>query len=118
MTEAPIRRVLLRLLALAISTVPVACAVLLYFPVWRGEGAASVISGFSALLLVLCAVPLFKYLKQKLRSPSAHLMWFIIFLIFFSLSRIADEMTVISLVGFISNLIASFIFKRTEDTEE
>lgn len=118
MTDAPIKRALLRLLALLISTVPVAVAVISYFPLWRGEGAASVISGFSALLLALCALPLFRYVRDRLRSPSAHVMWLIIFLIFFTLSRIADEMSVISLVGFVSNLIASFIFRRTEDKRE
>ena len=38
-------------------------------------------------------------------------MWLIAFILFLSLSRIADEMTVISFVGLISNLIGSLIFK-------
>ncbi len=38
-------------------------------------------------------------------------MWFLCFALFFSLSKIADEMTVISFVGFVSNLIGAGVFK-------
>ena len=37
-------------------------------------------------------------------------MWLVSFLIFFCLSRIADEMTVISFVGFVGNLIGALFF--------
>jgi Co/Zn/Cd efflux system component len=40
-----------------------------------------------------------------------HTLWFISFLLFFSLSKIAEEMTVISFIGFTSNLIGAFFFK-------
>ena len=38
-------------------------------------------------------------------------MWFLLFVLFFALSRIADEMIVISLVGYLGNLIAAFIWR-------
>jgi hypothetical protein len=37
-------------------------------------------------------------------------MWFILFVIFFLLSKIAHEVTVISFVGFITNLIGTLLF--------
>jgi chromate transport protein ChrA len=70
-----------------------------------------VLSGFSILLLTLGAIPLFKLIKRSLRSPSAHTLWFIIFVIFFCAERIADEMTVISFVGFIGNLLGALCFR-------
>ena len=53
----------------------------------------------------------FVYLDRILRSPSTHTMWFIVFAVFFLLSKIADEITVISFVGFTTNLIGSLFFK-------
>jgi hypothetical protein len=38
-------------------------------------------------------------------------MWFLIFISFFLLSRIAREMTVISFVGFVTNLLGSVFFR-------
>ena len=104
-------KLILRILALVLSTVPVAACVLMYFPLWKEKGSGALLSGFTLLLLLISAVPLFSYVRETLKTPAAHTMWFITFLLFFSLSRIADEMCVISLVGFISNLIASFLFK-------
>jgi fumarate reductase subunit C len=45
-----------------------------------------------------------------MKSASSPVMWFIIFVTFFLLSKIADEMTVISFVGFVTNLIGTLLF--------
>lgn len=95
----------------AVSIIPTAVAVLSYFPLWISEGGESVLSGFCALLLILTAVPLYRLIKRLLRSPSAWVMWLVTFLAFFFLSRIADEMTVISFVGVVSNVIGALIFR-------
>lgn len=100
------------------STVPVIAAVLSYFPLWRERGADAVLSGFTLLLLVLSIVPLFKILKAQLRSAAAHTMWFIIFIFFYTFSLIADELTVISFVGFVGNLIGAILFKLAKRTKE
>ena len=55
-----------------------------------------------------------KYIKGKMESPSAPVIWMISFLLFFLLSKIATEMTIISLIGFISNLIGTLIFKLAD----
>ena len=107
----PSKRLLFNALGLAISVIPVTVSVFSYFPLWIERGDASILSGISLILIGLAAVPLYKYFKQILRSPSAPVMWLIAFILFLSLSRIADEMTVISFVGLISNLIGSLIFK-------
>lgn len=105
------RKFFLKFLGLLFSVVPVLLAVLFYFPVWREEGGGKLISGGALLLILLSILPLFRYIKSIIRTPSVHTLWFISFLLFFSLSKIAEEMTVISFIGFTSNLIGAFFFK-------
>ena len=90
-------RLALRLFGLLFSVLPPAVCTLLYFPAWREEGGTVALSGISALLLALSAIPLYRWLGERLRSPSAYTVWLILFIVFFMLSRVADEMTVISL---------------------
>ncbi len=111
MKSSPLKVVILRVLGLSFCIIPVMAAVICYFPIWRERGAAATLSGFTLLLLIMCLVPFFNTVKSLLRSPAAHTMWFIAFITFFILSNIADEMTVISFVGFIGNLIGAVFFK-------
>jgi fumarate reductase subunit C len=107
----PAKRLLFNSLGLAISVIPVVAAILSYFPLWMVREDTSVLSGIAAILLCAALVPLYKYLGNLLRSPSAPLMWFAVFIVFLLLSKIANEMTVISFVGFTTNLIGSLFFK-------
>ena len=100
--------------ALAVSTLPVLIAALSYFPFWISKGGAYAVSGFALILTILAMSPLVKLIKEALKSPSSYMLWLGSFLLFLFLSRIADEMTVISLVGFISNLIGACLFKAAE----
>ena len=111
MNKKSIGASLLRLSALTLCVLPVSLAILSYFPIWLGKGASTALSGISLLLLFIAQVPLFRALKQYFASPSAPLIWFVLFVIFFMLSKIADDMTVIALVGFAGNLIGSVLFK-------
>ena len=107
----PARALCFSAVGLFFSVIPATVAIFSYFPLWLRKNDASSLSGLALLLLVLAFVPLFKYVKEILRSASAPFMWFILFVAFFLLSRIADEITVIAFVGFISNLIGSVFFK-------
>ena len=102
--------IVLRTVGLLFAVVPVTISTLLYFPLWRERGGAAALSGGVLLLLLISAVPLYRFLKEYLRSPSLTLVWLFIFLLFFTLSGIAKEMTVISFVGLIGNLICSGCF--------
>lgn len=90
---------------------PPAICTISYFPLWKDVGYKNCIAGGAALVLALSAIPIYKLIKRWLQSFSAYIMWLILFLAFFALSRIADQMTVISLVGFIGNLIGAIIFR-------
>ncbi len=106
-----IKSIIFFLIGFALSVIPIAFAILSYFPVWINRSNGSAISGFTLILLLIASVPLWKTLKRILASPSAPIMWFIIFILFYLLSKIADEMVIISFIGFITNLIGALFFK-------
>ena len=102
---------ILHIAGFALCILPPAICTLSYFPLWKASGFESCIAGGTALLLVLCAIPLWKMIKKALTSYSSYLIWLMLFLLFFALSRIATQMTVISLVGFIGNLLGAICFR-------
>ena len=105
---------LLRLAGIALCVVPVTVSILCYFPVWRAEGGEVLLSGVTMLLLALASLPLYKLLAHKLRSPAAYTVWLIAFLIFLALSKIADEMVVISFTGFVGNALGAIVYRLAE----
>ncbi len=109
--KAKTKRAILFILGFAVSVIPAALAILSYFPIWIERGNGALFSGLTFLLLLIASVPLWKAIKRILSSPSAPILWFILFIAFYSLSKIADEMTVISFIGFVSNLIGALLFK-------
>lgn len=106
--------VLLYALGLVLCVVPVATSVLFYFPLWCAKGGGAVVSGFSVLLMILCLIPFGKHLKEIFKSPSGYILWLTLFIIFLLLSKIANEMTVISFVGFIGNALGAVAFKLSQ----
>lgn len=102
---------LLKIIAVSLSTLPPVIATLSFFPLWRQGGTLAVVSGFTLLLLLFSLSPLIKLIGRLLKSPTSTGLWLCLFLIFFALSKIADEMVVISLVGYLGNLLASFIWR-------
>ena len=102
---------LLKFTAVAFSTVPPVIATLSFFPLWRANGIFAVASGFTLLLLLFSLSPIIKLLKGLLKSPTSRTLWLVLFVIFFALSKIADEMVIISLVGYLGNLIASLLWR-------
>jgi Co/Zn/Cd efflux system component len=117
-----LRSAILNAVGLTLSVVPPIVATVSYFPIWREEGAASVISGFCLLLLLISALPLARYAARRLSSPSVWMLWTAIFLLFYFLGKIAEQMTVIALVGTISNILGAVLFRlarvRREHDEE
>ena len=107
----PTKRLFFSFIGLCICIIPVSVTILSYFPLWLAKDDASILSGVALILIAMALLPLYKHIKHILSSPSASTMWFIFFITFFLLSRIANEMTVISFVGFTTNIIGSVFFK-------
>ncbi len=108
------RGILLTALGTALSVIPPLTATLLYFPVWKSRGGAAMLSGFTLILILMTMVPFFRLIKKALSSPAAHTMWFIAFILFFILSEIAHEMTVISFTGFVGNAGGALVFRMAK----
>ena len=84
----PAKRLLFSTLGVVISVIPVAVTIFSYFPLWIAREDASILSGLSLILFGAAVIPLYKYLKQIFHTPSAPVMWFIFFAVFFLLSKI------------------------------
>ena len=105
---------LLKALALTIDISAPLIATLTQFPVWIEQSAEATVSGVVLLLAFLSCVPFFKQIKGFLKSPSAPIMWLIIFVMLTLLDNIIDQMIVVCFVGTISNAIGTFIYKIGE----
>ena len=108
----------LHILGIIVCVVPPALATLCYFPLWKISGSSHTLAGGCALLLILSARPLFKYTRRLLSSPSSYVSWLLLFLLFFLTEKIAYEMTVISFIGLISNLLGAVLFRIAERTRK
>ena len=102
---------ILLIVGFILCVAPPAICTLTYFPIWRMSGYASCIAGGTALVLVVCFIPICKFVSRVIKSYSSYVMWLCFFLIFFALSKIAEQMTVISLVGFVGNLLGEVCFR-------
>ena len=107
----PLRQTLLRAIGICFSVIPPAVCTLLYFPIFAESSPDKLLSLGTLLLLIIAFLLLTRILSAKLKSPSATLIWLIIFLLFYTLSKISDEMIVISFFGFIGNLVGSVFFR-------
>ena len=111
-------RLLLKTAGLALCTLPPIAAILTYFPIWVAKGGETVVSGFTLLLLLVALIPFWRVIKRALTSPASYTVWLIAFIAFFALSNIAKDMTVISFVGFIGNLLGAALWKLADKKGE
>ena len=105
------KSLLLKAAGLIVSIAPVSIVVLNYFPLWKNRSPKALLSGFAVLLLLICFYPLVKAIKKYFHSPSVFTVWMFLFIAFILVESIAYEMTVISFVGMVSNLIGAVLFK-------
>ena len=106
------------ILGFLFSVAPPLIATATYFPLWYYEGVEVLISGITLFFLLISAIPLIRIFKEKLKSPSAPMIWLILFILFFSIDKIADKCVIISLVGLIGNLIGAALYKVAKKASE
>lgn len=81
------------------------------FPVWVDRSAGATMSGLFVLFAFLSAIPFFKQIKTYFKSPSAWVMWCVIFVMLVGLRAIIDEMIVICAIGLLSNIVGAGLYK-------
>ena len=70
------------------------------------------------VLVMLCIVPLFRVIKEHLKTPSAPVLWAIVCLFSIMFRSIIDQVIVIAFVGTISSIAGFFVFKARDKIKE
>lgn len=84
------------------------------FPVWVERSAGSTVSGLFVMFALISSIPLLKKGGEILKSPSVTLLFGILLCVLIALRTIVDEMIIICLVGFVSNLAGGAMHKYGE----
>ena len=108
------KKALLKILGFAFSILPPLAATIDQFPLMTSAGKLSVLA---LVALLLSCVPFIKHLKKLLSSPSAWMMWGVVFVLCVLMRAIVDEFYVISMLGLIGSLIGAgcfYLAKRGE----
>lgn len=100
---------LLRTIGLIFFILPPVVATLNYFPLISGEPKKQLSFAGVFLILIAC-IPLWKFVKRLLKSPSALKIWIVLFLLFFVGEAISHEIKCIALVGIVGSLIGDGFF--------
>ena len=111
------KRRILKGTALAIDVGAPLIATLTQFPLWVDRSAGSTVSGLFVLFAILSAIPLLRYFREKIKTPSAPLVWGVGFALLTAINTIISEMIIITLVGLIANCIGWVLFKIAGDEE-
>lgn len=115
---AKTKALILKSTAVGIDVIAPLVATIAQFPVWVEKSAGATVSGLFIVMAFLCCIPFYRAIFSWLKSPSAPLMWTVIFVLMYALSRIIDQMLTVCLVGIISNCIGAVIYKIGKKVEE
>ncbi len=115
--RARTKAIILNILGMLLCVVPAVLATLEHFPIWISEG-ETVVSGLTAVLLIICALPFKRQITEYLRSPSAWVIWLCIFIFSALLGKIVDDIAAIALVAFPTNLLGAAVFKLRDKYKE
>ena len=107
--QSSLKAKILNIAALVLSVVPPAVTALCYFPLWLGER-ASALSILSLLVLALCCIPFWRVIKEAFRSPSAWMLWLVIFLFTSLFESICAGLRVVALVGCLAGAVGALLF--------
>ena len=108
------KSIILRIIAVLLCVLPPLAVTLAYFPLWVERSTAATLSGSALVLMLLCLVPLMRQISKGIKTPAMWMIWLFLFLLFFALKAIVDELEVITFVGFVSNSIGAVLYKWGE----
>ena len=90
--------------------VPPTIATLEYFPLFKDQPEKGV-SAVTVVILFIAAIPFWKYIKRALRSPSAWMVWLVIFLFSRYFSPIIHQMEAVSFISLATSIVGALFFK-------
>lgn len=85
-------------------------ATLTQFPIWIERSSEATVSGLALVLIGLSVLPFLKQLKEYFKSPSAWVVWGVVFVILMLMRSIIDQMLVVALAGLVANMIGAVLF--------
>ena len=100
--------------AIGVDVVCPLAATLSQFPIWIHRSSEATVSGTFLLFALLSMLPFAKQIATYMKSPSAWMVWGILFALFIALRNIIDEMVIVCFVGLLSNIVGTFIYKLGE----
>ena len=80
------------------------------FPIWIERSSGATISGLFLVFALLSVIPLFRWFKEKFSTPSAKLIWTILFVAMYALHAIIEELVLITFVGMVANYVGDIMF--------
>lgn len=89
--------------------VPLA-ATLSQFPVWVEESAEASVSGLFIVFAFISCLPFLKQIRAYLKSPSAWVVWVVLFVAMIALRSIIDQMIVVCFAGAVANVAGAGIY--------
>ena len=81
------------------------------FPIWVEKSSAATVSGLFLVFAILSCIPLFKQIKEWLKTPSVPVMFTVAAVLFIALRNIIDQMVLICVVGAIANVVGAVVYK-------
>ena len=105
---------LIKAIALIIDVAVPLGATISQFPIWVERSAKATVSGLALLFILLSVLPFIRQIREYFKSPAVWVVWGVLFLVFYALSAIIDEMVIISFFGLLSNLLGELLYKYGE----
>lgn len=105
---------LIKAIALAIDVGVPLGVTLSQFPIWVERSAKATVSGLALLFVLLSILPFIRQIREYFKSPAVWVIWGVLFIVFYALSAIINEMIVISFWGLVSNLFGEMLYKYGE----
>lgn len=96
--------------AFGIDVLAPLAATITQFPIWVERSSGATVSGLFLLFAMLSAIPFYKQIKEYMKSPSAPIVWTVIFTFLILLRNIIDEMVIVCFVGMLANILGAGLY--------
>lgn len=109
---------IIKTVAICIDVVVPLIATITQMPIWVDMSAEATISGLFVIFATLSIIPFLKQLKEFFKSPSAWIMWCVLFVITMALRSIITQMVIVCFWGMVANIIGAAVYKYGSYVQE